>query len=57
MTLEMIDTPGLHPAGPEFRPNAAALRAVTGAFRHHRPDLVVYVDRCVWMTQLPRRLS
>ncbi|KAI8469532.1 MAG: hypothetical protein J3K34DRAFT_279073 [Monoraphidium minutum] len=45
VTLTMIDTPGLHPAGPEHRPNAAALKAVAGAFRQHRPDLVVYVDR------------
>jgi hypothetical protein len=45
VTLTLIDTPGLHPAGPEHRPNAAALRAVAAAHRSHRPDLVVYVDR------------
>lgn len=43
--LTLIDTPGLLPAGPEHRANAAAVRAVAAAYRGHKPDLVVYVDR------------
>jgi len=43
--LEIIDTPGLRAAAGDSAANARVLRQIRRAYRKHKPDLVVYVDR------------
>lgn len=43
--LRLVDTPGLAACAADAGTNAAPLRAIRGAFRRYKPDLVVYVDR------------
>lgn len=43
--LTMIDTPGMHASAAGFKANIAVLRAIKAAYKQHKPDLVIYVDR------------
>jgi GTPase SAR1 family protein len=43
--LTLIDTPGLHASASGYGRNQQVLQAIKGAYKKHKPDLVVYVDR------------
>jgi hypothetical protein len=43
--LHFIDTPGLHVSAAGQARNYAVLRQIRGAFRSHKPDLVVWAAR------------
>jgi hypothetical protein len=45
VNLTLIDTPGLTASAAGTSANAAVLRQVKKAFKQHRPDMVLYVDR------------
>eukprot|EP00878_Enallax_costatus_P024652 GHUV01026328.1.p1 GENE.GHUV01026328.1~~GHUV01026328.1.p1 ORF type:complete len:361 (+),score=105.02 GHUV01026328.1:53-1084(+) len=45
ITLTMIDTPGLTASAAGTASNAGVLKGIKKAFKHHQPDLVLYVDR------------
>eukprot|EP00878_Enallax_costatus_P020211 GHUV01021359.1.p1 GENE.GHUV01021359.1~~GHUV01021359.1.p1 ORF type:complete len:136 (+),score=46.77 GHUV01021359.1:53-409(+) len=47
ITLTMIDTPGLTASAAGTASNAGVLKGIKKAFKHHQPDLVLYVDRWV----------
>lgn len=49
--MQMIDTPGLSASASGTATNAAVLLQIRKAFKRHKPDLVVYVDRL----DLPRQ--
>ncbi|KAI8472281.1 MAG: hypothetical protein J3K34DRAFT_519900 [Monoraphidium minutum] len=43
--LTIIDTPGLHASSDAALANRGALRAAARAYKRHKPDFVIYVDR------------
>jgi hypothetical protein len=43
--LTCIDTPGLHASSDSALANRGVLRAVARAYKKHKPDFVLYVDR------------
>jgi hypothetical protein len=45
IALTCIDTPGLHASSDAALANRAALRAAARAYKKHKPDFVLYVDR------------
>jgi len=46
IAVTAIDTPGLHAASDSALANRGTLRAVARAYKKHKPDFVIYVDRC-----------
>lgn len=45
ISLTCIDTPGLHAASDAALANRGLLRSVARAYKKHKPDFVIYVDR------------
>jgi hypothetical protein len=43
--LTVIDTPGLHASADAALSNRGTLRAAARAYKRHKPDFVLYVDR------------
>lgn len=43
--LAVIDTPGLHAASDSALSNRGTLRSIARAYKRHKPDFVLYVDR------------
>lgn len=46
MPLKFVDTPGLELSSTAVGYNNKVLNAIKGAQKKHKPDLVLYVDRC-----------
>jgi hypothetical protein len=44
--LTIIDTPGLHASSDMALSNRGILRSIGRAYKKHKPDFVIYVDRC-----------
>lgn len=40
-----IDTPGLNPAASQLATNLRSLNSIKAAYKKHKPDIVLYVDR------------
>ena len=43
--IKFIDTPGLQPSAGNIQSNQIKLLKMQAAFKKHKPDLVVYMDR------------
>ena len=46
MPLRFIDTPGLELATTAIGKNTRTLHSIRAAQKKHKPDLVLYIDRC-----------
>jgi hypothetical protein len=47
MTLTCIDTPGLHASSDAQAANRGLIKTIKRAWKAHKPNFLVYVDRCV----------
>jgi len=47
MAVTAIDTPGLHASADAQSANRSLLKSIKGAWKKHKPNFLVYVDRCV----------
>lgn len=47
MAVTAIDTPGLHASADAQSANRSLLKAIKGAWKKHKPNFLVYVDRWV----------
>lgn len=47
MAVTAIDTPGLHASADAQSANRSLLKGIKAAWKKHKPNFLVYVDRCV----------
>jgi hypothetical protein len=49
MAVTAIDTPGLHASADAQSANRSLLKSIKAAWKKHKPNFLIYVDRCVWV--------
>jgi hypothetical protein len=47
MAVTAIDTPGLHASADAQSANRSLLKSIKAAWKKHKPNFLIYVDRCV----------
>jgi hypothetical protein len=46
MAVTAIDTPGLHASADAQSANRSLLKGIKAAWKKHKPNFLIYVDRC-----------